>query len=114
MIHATTGTPGTTRTLDLDGKATTASLPHLLLFAGETMRDATRAPDTRAEARAVFDQLIALAVSHGFTRSQRLRELCADGFYQSPEASRLARMALQHVPDSAACAALVRAGFIDG
>lgn len=99
-------------TLDLEDRGTAASMPHLLLYAGEVARDNTSTPDARANAKRTFDQLFALAASHGFRRSQRLRDLCADGFYASAEAARLARLALDHVPAEAAHAALDRAGFI--
>ncbi|MFP3551945.1 hypothetical protein SB861_14650 [Paraburkholderia sp. SIMBA_049] len=106
---------GTTCDAPEDGeKSIPVSMPCLLLYAGEVMRDQTSTAEGRTNAKCVFDELLACAVSHGFGHARRLRELCAFGFYSTPEAARLARLALDHVPADRVRAAMARAGFIEG
>lgn len=101
-------------TLDLEDHGRTVSLSSILLFAGEKMRAATTTPHERAEAKKLFDEVLALACAAGFRHAPRLRSLITDGFYATPEASRLARLALDHVPPQDARAVFAHAGFIDG
>jgi hypothetical protein len=105
---------GTANALDDDDGNTSSipvSMPQLFLYTGEVSRDPTSTPEGRHHAERVFNELIAVCVAHGFTRARQLRALCADGHYSTPQASMLARTALDLVPADKLRAALDRAGF---